>query len=99
MSQVIVTKDSLNAKREASRLQEAKISREEMFGRWRRNDITGKDRVAAGVGMALMPVVAIWAAITGVIFLVLTALKYLFAGIGKLVGGTRSLITGKTQKP
>ena len=99
MSQVIVTKDVLNKEREASRSQEAKISREEMFTRWRRNDITGKDPIAAAVGLGLTPIVAIWMALTVAIYLALTVLKYVFAGLGKVVGGTRSLITGKPTQP
>lgn len=99
MSQVIVTKDALSKLREASRGQEGKISREAMFTRWRRNDITGRDPIATAIGLALMPVVAVWAVLTGFIFLILTILKVVFGLIGKIVGGTRSLITGKPETP
>jgi hypothetical protein len=95
LSQVIVTKDKLQSKRDASRTQEANISREDMFAKWRRNDITGKDPIAAGIGMLLLPVVAAWAVLTGFIYLVLTILKYVFEALGKVVGGSRSLITGR----
>jgi hypothetical protein len=94
LSQVIVTRDKLSAKREASRSQESKISKEAMFGRWRRNDITGKDPVAAAVGYLSLPIVFVWAVLTGFIYLVLTILQFVFEGLGKVIGGSRSLITG-----
>lgn len=60
MSQVIVTKDTLQTRRDQSASQEHKIDREGQFNRWRRNDITGFDPIEAGAGVAMVPVLAIW---------------------------------------
>lgn len=60
MSQVIVTHDNLSAKRAESLVQEHKIDRETVFSQWRRSDITGKDPIAAAVGIAVLPVAMLW---------------------------------------
>ncbi len=60
MSQVIVTKDNITPRRVTSATQEHKIDREGQFKRWRRNDITGFDPIAAAAGIAMLPVLAIW---------------------------------------
>lgn len=95
LSQVVVTKDKLHEKREKSRAQEAKIGREEMYGRWRRNDITGRSPITAAIGLALTPIAVAWAALTMFIYLMLSILKFGFKIVGGLVGGKKSLITGE----
>ncbi len=96
MSQVIVTDDLLKQKRESTRAQEAKISREEMFTRWRKSNIVGKkDPVKFVITLALLPVLALWALLTGFIYVVIAICEGIFKVLGKLVGGTKSLITGK----
>lgn len=94
MSQVIVTDDKLKPKRERTRQQEKQIDRDGQFARWRRNDITGPDPVLKLVGLAVMPVVALWGILLGAMTLMLTLIRGLFRGLGKLAGGTRNLITG-----
>ncbi len=94
MSQVIVTNDNLQQKRESTRAQEAKIDREVQFNQWRRNDITGRDPIASAIGFAMLPIVGLWMGISMAITLMFTALKYLFKGMGRLIGGSRNLITG-----
>lgn len=96
MSQVIVTHDVLSEKRARSRQQEQKISREEAWAHWRRSDVTKYGIVTRLIGYLSVPVVALW---TGMILapmaIVLNLLRYLFRAIGALLGGPRSLITGK----
>lgn len=95
MSQVIVTDDKLNIRRAKTAKQEHKIDCEGQFSRWRKNDITGRDPLTAAIGMALTPIVAFWALLTGVMVVMLGIVEFLFKGIGKVVGGTRNLITGR----
>lgn len=95
MSQVIVTNDQLKPKREKSRAQEQRIDRESQFGRWRRSDITGPDPVAKLIGVAAMPILALWGLLVGLMGVIVAAVNFLFKGLGKLVGGKRDLITGE----
>lgn len=99
MSQVIVTNDVLKTKRDATAVQEHKISREDMFRRWRRNDITGKDPIAAGVGLAVTPILGLWAFLTGIMVVMLTIIRFVFKGLGAVIGGTKNLITGRPGSP
>ncbi len=87
MSQVIVTEDTLRAKREASALQEHKIDREGQYARWRRNDITGKDHFEALVGYAVVPILALWGLLIGAGAVMLQVLNVIFKALGKLFGG------------
>lgn len=95
LSQVVVTNDTLKRKRERSREQEHQIDRESGFSRWRRNDITGKDPFASMVGFAVTPILALWGLLCGAIAVTVTVLRYLFRLLGQVVGGRKSLITGK----
>ena len=95
MSQVIVTKDGLKARRDQSAKQEHSISSEAQFAHWRRSDVTGKDRVLSLIGIAVTPVVALWAILSILAAAALFVLKWLFNGLGRLIGGTKSLITGR----
>ncbi len=93
MSQVVVTDDKLKASRECSKAQEHRIKTEEGFARWRRSDITGADPVAKAIGLAVLPVLGLWA-ILGVIGAVMLELvNALFKVLGNLIGGKKSLIT------
>jgi hypothetical protein len=60
MSQVVVTEDNLKQRRLRSGEQEKRIDREGQFRKWLKSDITGFDPIAAVVGLAVLPVVAIW---------------------------------------
>lgn len=84
MSQVIVTDDVLNIKREESKLQEHKIDRESAFAHWRRNDITGRDPVALAIGVLAMPVVLFWSLVAGCITFSFTVMVGLFNVLGRI---------------
>ena len=94
MSQVIVTKDQLSPQRDLSAKQEHQISREAQFAKWRRSDITGKDQVLSLIGYAVLPIVALWSSLYFLAAAALIVLKWLFKSLGRIIGGTKSLITG-----
>lgn len=60
MSQVVITDDKLKARRAESARKEMQIDRESQFSKWRLSDITKFDPVAAGIGVALLPVFMSW---------------------------------------
>ena len=91
MSQVIVTKDNLQARRDQSASQEHKIDREGQFSRWRRNDITGFDPIETGAGVAMAPVLAIWWVFSIVVKVAV------FAAL--IVGKLMSVAVGKWKTP
>ena len=95
LSQVIVTNDEFKSQREKSRQQERQISCEDDFARWRRNDITGKDHVLSLVGFAVLPIVVLWALLGVVMVAALELANLLFKLLGRVIGGTKSLITGR----
>jgi hypothetical protein len=95
VSQVIVTNDNLRERRQRTRGQEAKIDRESAMARFRFGDITGRDPVEILIGVALLPVVAFWAFITAISTVALYFMRLLLAVLGKIVGGSRNLITGR----
>lgn len=97
MSQVIVTNDKLTDKRQKSRDQERKIKVEDMFARWRRDDVTKPDPFKKMVGLAVTPVLAIWAALCALMAGVMFVTRSIFKGLGRVIGGSRSLITGATR--
>jgi hypothetical protein len=84
VSQVVVTEDALSAKRKESLRQEHKIDTESVFNRWRRNDITGRDPVAAAVGVLALPVVAFWSFVAGCITISVSIVLGIFRLLGKL---------------
>ena len=92
MSQVVVTHDSLSQKRIKSRDQEHKITVDAAFSRFLRTDITGSDPIAKLAGLAVMPILALWGLLVGVMTLMVTIVNYLFKGLGRVIGGTKSLI-------
>ena len=94
MSQVIVTQDRLRQRREASGQQERTIEREAEFAKWRRSDITGRDPVAAAVGFAVLPIVALWGLLCGLMVIVLEALRAVFWVFGRVLGGAKNLLLG-----
>ena len=95
MSQVIVTNDEFKSLREKSAQQEHRISREDEFGRWRRNDITGHDPKLTVIGLALLPVVGLWALLGSVMTAMLRLAAALFRVLGQMAGGSKNLITGR----
>ncbi|NBQ52885.1 MAG: hypothetical protein EBU49_04815 [Proteobacteria bacterium] len=60
------------------------IDRESAFAHWRRNDITGRDPVAAVIGVLATPVVLFWSLIAGCITFSFTVLVGVFKILGKL---------------
>jgi hypothetical protein len=94
LSQVIVTQDNLLDKRQRSRDQERKIDTADQFEKWRRSDVTGPDVFKKTVGLAVMPVLGLWAIICGIMTAALGFLRVIFRVLGKAVGGSRNLITG-----
>jgi len=94
LSQVIVTNDALKQRRAKSREQEHQISRDESFEHWRRSDITGHDRFKAMVGYAVVPVLVLWGVLAGLGAIVLDILNVIFKVLGRIVGGSKSLILG-----
>lgn len=82
MSQVVVTEDSLKQRRLRSGEQERQIDRESQFKKWQLSDITGFDPIAALVGVAVLPVVAIWYVLS---FLVRIAV-YIGIGFSRALG-------------
>ena len=92
MSQVIVTEDVLQVKRNESRSQEEKITQDPRLLKWSMSDISGKDPIAMLAGIAFLPVLAAWTAILFMMMFMMTCLRYLFKGLGLIVGGGKSLI-------
>lgn len=86
MSQVAVTKDNLTEKRLRTSSQEHAISCEDGFRKWQRSDVTKPDLVKKIVGFATYPILGIWGIIVGLMFLVLTGLRYIFRLMGSLLG-------------
>jgi hypothetical protein len=92
VSQVIVTEDVLQVKRDASKAQEHKITQDPRIRKWGMSDISGKDPIAMLAGIAFLPVLAAWTAILFMMMFMMTCLRYLFKGLGLIVGGGKSLI-------
>lgn len=86
MSQVIVTVDRYKAKREASRAQEMKITQDVRLAKWKKSDISGKDPVAMLAGIAFLPILGMWMGLMAVMMLMLSFLRYLFKGLGMVIG-------------
>ncbi len=92
MSQVVVTEDVLSVKRNASKTQEDRISQDSRIRKWSKSDISGKDPIAMIAGIAFLPILAAWTAILFMMMFMMTCLRYLFKGLGLIVGGGKSLI-------
>lgn len=95
LSQVIVTDDELRVKRERTRKQEHLITVGRGPKSWQRSLIKKNAPVTVIVGYAVMPIVAIWGFVVGCIVVAMKILQAIFQGLGKLIGGKKSLITGK----
>ncbi len=91
MSQVIVIDDELKQKRDKSAEQEHRIDIEGQFAHWKRSDITGKDLVATAIGFAVLPIVALWAFLTGLIAGMLTLCRFAFKALGSVFGGKKRI--------
>ena len=91
MSQVIVTDDKLKKQREKSAEQEHRIDCEGQFQHWKKSDITGKDLVATAIGFAVLPIVGLWAFLTGLIAGMLTICRFAFKFLGAVVGGKKRI--------
>ena len=92
MSQVIVTEDKFLEQRQKSKAQELKITQDPRLEKWRKSDISGKDPVAMIVGLAALPILAAWGGLMAIMMLMLSLLRYLFKGLGVIIGGTKNLI-------
>ena len=90
MSQVVVTEDSLKARRLKSGDQEKNIDREGLFNHWRRSDISGFDPVAAAVGVAALPVLVSWYIIGTIVKIAI----YVSIGVSRFVG----ILIGRNTK-
>ena len=100
MSQVIVTHDKLQSLRDQSALQEQKIDVSSVTKRWRKSDISGKDPILTIVGLAVTPILVFWSLLCVAIVLTITIVEHVFRLFGRIIGGSRSLITGeKTNGP
>lgn len=82
MSQVIVTDDKLKSRRAQSARKEMQIDREGQFAKWKLSDITKFDPIAAGIGIALLPVFLSWYLIGLIIKLAI----YVGIGISRVIG-------------
>jgi hypothetical protein len=92
VSQVIVTEDVLQVKRDASKVQELKITQDPRLKKWSLAPIAGMDTLAMLAGIAFLPILGAWTAILFMMMLMMTCLRYLFKGLGLIVGGGKSLI-------
>lgn len=82
MSQVIVTDDKLKSRRAQSARKEMQIDREGQFAKWKLSDITKFDPIAAGIGVALLPVFLSWYLIGLIVKLAI----YIGIGISRVIG-------------
>lgn len=82
MSQVIVTDDKLKSRRAQSARKEMQIDREGQFAKWKLSDITKFDPIAAGIGIALLPVFLSWY----LIGLIVKLAVYIGIGISRVIG-------------
>ena len=89
MSQVVVTDDSLKQRRQRSGEQELQIDREGQFKKWLKSDITGFDPIAAVIGLAVLPVVAIWYVLASLVRLSIYASIAFSRLLGSLIGTTK----------
>lgn len=94
MSQVIVTQDNLLDRRQRSREQERHIDTDAQFVKWKRSDVTGPDVFRKTVGLAVMPVLGLWAICGGIMAAALGLLRSIFRALGHALGGKHNLITG-----
>ena len=89
MSQVIITVDRYKIKREATRAQEMKITQDVRLAKWKMSDISGKDPVAMLAGIAFLPILGMWLGLMAVMMLMFSFLRYLFKGLGMVIGGRK----------
>jgi hypothetical protein len=97
LSQVTQTHDRLEEKRRLSSEQERRISRDIMTHR-RMSDPAKKDWFLTLVGYAVLPVLALWTLLTGLIFVASSVFYFILKGLGRLIGGTRNIVTGESFK-
>lgn len=89
MSQVIVTEDKWQARRRTTRDQERRIDCEGWTTAWRRGNPHQADPVKKLVGMAVMPILAIWIALAALMAVVVFLLNGLMQGLGSLFGAAK----------
>lgn len=89
MSQVVVTDDTLKQRRLRSGEQERQIDREGQFKKWLKSDITGFDPVAAVIGVAVLPVVAIWYFLASLVRLAVYVSITFSRVVGSIVGSMK----------
>ena len=86
MSQVIVTNDDLNSRRSTAAEQEKRIPVEGEFAKWQRSDVVGFDPIKSAVGLAVLPIVAIWGFILGCISVAFGFAAVLSRVVGSIFG-------------
>ncbi len=92
MSQVMTPQDKLTPGRDRTRKQEHEINREDLFKKWRRNDISkGYGPITKLIGIGLLPFVAIWSVLTAVA----TAAVWLSVSASRGVGNFFHLFSKK----
>lgn len=84
MSQVVVENDNLRDRRQASREQERQIAKNAYLTKWQRNDVTKTKPIEKLIGLAVLPILALWSLIAGLGGFVLWVLTSLFNFLGKL---------------
>ncbi len=88
MSQVIVTDDNLNAKRQRTRVQEQNIEKEGAYDHWRMASLTQMRPLAALIAIASLPIVAFWMFLLSLIGISLSAFTFLLKVLGKVFGSS-----------
>jgi hypothetical protein len=92
LSQVIVTNDQLKPQRDLTRWQERDIDRDGQFKRWKRSDIVSRgDPVKILIGLAVLPVLALWGILAGIMAVAVAIVNFVFKGLGAVVGGKKNL--------
>ena len=85
MSQVIVTEDNVKTRRMNAAGQEHKIKTDSGLEKWKRSDVVGFDPIKTAIGIAVLPIVALWGLILGFISYAFGIVAAMFRMIGKIL--------------
>ena len=87
MSQVVVTKDALDKKRQKSHSQEKAIDRNSVFKKWQMSSSAEHyDPLTKIVGIAILPVLFLWGFLASVMLIVINAIKAILNILANMVG-------------
>lgn len=89
MSNVGVTTDRFEAKRNITLGQERKIAKEDRYRGWRKSDATKVLLIERAVGFAAVPVLVFWAVLMTALSIGLGFCLLLFRGMTSLFGRTK----------